>query len=113
MPKDRKVLGNGVTILAVGTRRSMHTTAVMRSEREVSQNQSTSSERNLSSGGGIAALEELSRLSKTGKVKVWHVLLNPDIHQLAYNSILTPEIDSKTTSKLKQHSYQFNPIRSV
>lgn len=133
-PKGRKVLGDGVTIVvkstvAAAVRRDMHTTAATRSEREVSQDQSSPNERNPSSG--ITMLEELARQSKYGKSKVWNILLNPDIHVIAYNTIkgndgaMTPGIDGKTLDgtsmekilknieKLKQHTYQFKPIRRV
>jgi group II intron reverse transcriptase/maturase len=129
LPKDRKALGDGVTILAAKAHRGIHTAAVMRREREVSQNQSPSTDRNLSSG--IEMLGELSRLSKTQKIKVWHVLLNPELHKIAYDSIkgntgaTTPGADGKTLDgtsiekiqlniqKLKEHTYQFKPIRRV
>jgi len=67
-PKDRKVLGDGVTIVAEQTLRRLHTSAVIRAEREVSQLKSTSTKTNLSPG--LKMLEVLANQSRIGKVRV-------------------------------------------
>lgn len=133
-PKGRKVLGDGVIIVAEQKSspreprvRRMHTTAVMCREREVSQYINLKANQCLSPG--IEKLRELSQRSVNEKVNVWKLMLDPEMYIIAYNSIkgkdsaMTPGIGKETLdgfsmekinkiiARLKDHTYQFSPIR--
>jgi len=78
---------------------------------------------------GLEELKELQELAKLNKVKVFHLMLNYDLHALAYQIIkskkgaMTKGIDEETLdgmskksilqtiSKLKDHSFEFRPSR--
>jgi retron-type reverse transcriptase len=72
---------------------------------------------------GVANLVERVTLSKTQKVKVWDILLNKDLFIIAYESIkgnipadndgFSMEIIDKTIRSLKDHTFQFKPVRRI
>jgi len=130
LPKGWKVLGNGVIIVPAKTlARGFNTSSVMWAEREVSQPITHAEEQGLVTG--LEKLQALAKLSQTQKIKVWDLMLNPDIFVMAYEKIksksgaLTKSTDNETIDgfsrdqinkiiqDLKDHTYAFKPIRRV
>jgi len=133
-PKGRKVLGDGVAIVAVPEEpnkgKQDNTSTVMCIEREVLQPNNLSENKCLETGvKRLTTLGELIR--KNQKVQVWDLMLDKDLHIMAYESIkskggaMTPGVDNETLDgyslekieetikKLKDHSFQFRPSRRI
>lgn len=127
------VLGDRVSIVSAkdsnNPSRNLHTMSVMRHERKVTQFNHESASLNLATGRD--KLTRLFEASKKGKVQVWQLMLDPEMYELAYESIkgkkgaLTPGVgvetlDSfsrrtidKTIETIKNHTFKFSPIRRV
>lgn len=103
--------------------------SVMRHERKVTQSNHETRSLNLETGRD--KLSHLFEASKKGKVRVWQLMLDPDMYVMAYESIkgnkgaLTPSVggetlDSfsrhtidKTIESIRNHTFKFNPSRRV
>lgn len=118
LSKGFKVLDDGVVIVSaqvITKTKNLNTSTVINTKREVPQQISSIILPNLFTG---LLNMNLKNLDTNKKLKVWNLIIDPEILKIAYtqitsNKMLDELLSKKIINELKNHSYQFKSKKKL